>query len=164
MNGKLRTAMTAVLVAFVVASVAHLVWDGTRGRVSPTQNATAAHAARPVGGTDRTLVVYYFHGNTRCWTCRTIEALTKEAVETAFATELETGEVEMRVVNVEDPGNRHFVDDYQLATRSVVLVDLVGGREERWQRLDDVWRLVNDRASFIDYVVGNARGFLKGTS
>jgi len=161
MKRRLRAAVTAALLGFVVVSVGYLVWDVTRGPEPPPE-ATASRPAGPSRG--HTLLVYYFHGNTRCWTCRTIEAFTKEAVETAFGPELESGEVEMRVVNVEAPGNEHFVDDYQLATRSVVLVDVVGGEERRWQRLDDVWRLVNDKASFMEYVVDNARDFREGSS
>jgi hypothetical protein len=152
---KLRGIVTVVLLLFVGASVAYLAWDASRDREGSTPQVVEA-----TGG-DHTLVVYYFHGTKRCRTCRTIEAFTKEAVESAFASELEAGEVEIRTVNVEAAGNEHFVDDYELATRSVVLVDMVAGEEKRWQRLDEVWSLVGDRASFIDYIVDNATDFVR---
>jgi len=162
-RNQIRAAATAILIAFVAVSVGYLVWEGTREPGPAPPDTAVSGVVPPAGGSDRTTVVYYFHGHTRCWTCRTIEAFTREAVESAFGPELETGEVEMRVVNVEEPGNGHFVEDYQLATRSVVLVDVVGGRERRWQRLDEVWNLVNDKASFMEYIIGNAREFRKGT-
>lgn len=152
---KLRGIVTAALLLFVGASVAYLVWDTSRDGEVPTQQVAEA------ASDDHKLVVYYFHGTKRCRTCRTIEALTKEAVQSAFAPEMETGEVEIRTVNVEEAGNEHFVSDYELATRSVVLSDVVAGEERRWQRLDEVWSLVNDRAAFIDYIVDNATDFVR---
>ncbi|HDP95991.1 MAG TPA: hypothetical protein ENN40_11630 [Candidatus Aminicenantes bacterium] len=73
-------------------------------------------------------VVYYFHGNSRCRTCLTIEKYTRQAVNNGFADELEKGEMELRAVNVDLKENRHFIQDYQLFSRSVVLSV---GRTER---------------------------------
>jgi len=70
-------------------------------RVVPT--ATAAPAKSQPSVSDRTVVAYYFHGNFRCPTCRKIEALSREAVESGFPEDLKAGRLEWRVINVEEP-------------------------------------------------------------
>ena len=49
------------------------------------------------------LVVYYFHGNIRCPTCRSIESQAQETVQTHFASQLSNGEVVWKIVNYEQP-------------------------------------------------------------
>lgn len=96
--------------------------------------------------------VYYFHGNMRCKTCKKIEALTKKTLEEGFAAQLKDGSVELQVVNVDETENEHFVEDYQLATRSVVVSQIKQGKETKWRRLDKVWQLVHDEPAFSDYL------------
>src|SRR4030043_1100587 len=66
------------------------------------------------------VIAYYFHGTFRCSTCRTIEKYSKEAIEYYFANELKNGTLEFKSLNVEDAENRHYVQDYQLFSRSLV--------------------------------------------
>ena len=47
------------------------------------------------------LVVYYFHSNIRCPTCRSIESQAQETVQTHFASQLSNGEVIWKIVNYE---------------------------------------------------------------
>jgi hypothetical protein len=108
------------------------------------------------------VVVYYFHGNTRCVTCRTIENFTRAAVGNGFPDELKNGLIEFRSVNVEEPANEHFVQDYQLVTRSVVLARFSGARQEKWKNMDRVWELVRDNDSFARYIQTQTKMFLRG--
>jgi hypothetical protein len=153
----MKRLLTLVLLAFVGVSVGYMIWDGARG--SGTEPAAMSEAGE--AGEGHVTVVYYFHGTKRCHTCRTIEALTREAVESAYSSELAAGAVELRTVNVDEPENEHFVSDYELSMRSVVLVEVVDGVEKRWQRLDEVWQLVDDRDAFVDYIIDNADGFVR---
>jgi len=150
----MKRIFTGVLLAFVAVSIGYLIRDGVRGSGDGPVATTGA-------GEGHVTVVYYFHGTRRCHTCRTIEALTREAVESAYSAELADGAVEIRTVNVDEPENEHFVADYELSMRSVVLVEIVDGVEKRWQRLDDVWQLVDDRDAFVDYIIDNADGFVR---
>jgi hypothetical protein len=95
------------------------------------------------------VVVYYFHGAVRCKTCRTIEDYTREALDDGFSQDLKSGRVLFQLVNVDDPKHEHFVQDYQLTARSVVLSRVENGRETSWRRLDWVWELVKDHDSFL---------------
>ena len=120
--------------------------------------ATSARAdttARP-----RRLIAYYFRTTNRCPSCRKIEAWSREAIETAFPRELKSGLLVWRMVNVEEKGNEHFVKDYQLFTKSVVLVDEVRGRQARWKNLARVWELLPDKEGFVRYVQAETRDYL----
>jgi len=108
------------------------------------------------------VVVYYFHGNTRCITCKKIESFARSAIESGFAAELKTGRIEFRAVNVEEPNNEHFVQDYQLVTRSVVLSRIRNGKQDTWKNLDQVWTFVRDPDAFNRYVVDETKQLLGG--
>ena len=101
---------------------------------------------------ERKLIVYYFHTNFRCHSCITIEKLTRQAVTSGFASQLNSGRIEFKEVNVEDAGNEHFTDDYKLYTKSVILSDVKNGQEASWKNLDKVWKLLRDEQKFIDYI------------
>jgi hypothetical protein len=145
----LRRIVTGLLLAFVVASVGFLIYQETR--------AGGKGAAAPTG--DR-VVAYYFHGTARCPTCRKIEAYTQEALETAFAAEIAAGKLEWRPINVEDPGNEHFVQDFGITGKTVVLAKIRGGAVARFAKLDRTWKLVRDKAEFVDYIVAETRAYL----
>jgi thiol-disulfide isomerase/thioredoxin len=109
---------------------------------------------------DHAVIVYYFHGKYRCGTCKRIEQLTKEAVAESFANEMKTRLVEMKVINVDEPENKHFAKDYQLFTRSVVLSDTVNGKEKQWKNLQKVWELVRNEEAFKKYIRDEVTAYL----
>jgi len=109
------------------------------------------------------VIAYYFHGTFRCSTCRTIEQYSLEAIQTYFAKELGSGKLEFRPVNIEEPENKHFIQDYQLVTRSLVLSLMSDGKETKWKNLADVWKLVRDKDKFFQYVKDEVEKFLKET-
>jgi hypothetical protein len=43
-----------------------------------------------------------------------------------------------RVINFEEPANKHLIQDYGLTTSTVVVVRRKAGRDVTWQRLDAV--------------------------
>lgn len=114
----------------------------------------------PAASTSDGVVAFYFHGNTRCATCRKIEAYADEAIHQGFAEALDSSALRWRVVNIEQPDNKHFVQDFQLVTRSVVLAEYREGNVVRWKNLDKVWQLVRDKDGFTSYVQSETREFL----
>ena len=96
----------------------------------------------------------------RCTTCRTIEAYSREAILNHFKSDIDRGRLEWQVVNVELPKNEHFVKDYQLFTKSVVLVHIANGKQQSYKILNDVWELVGDKARFQAYIDKEVRGYL----
>lgn len=105
--------------------------------------------------------VYYFHGSMRCPTCHKLEQYSKEAVESNFKDELTSGKLEFKVVNIEERGNEHFIDDYKLYTKSLVLSLLNNGKEVKSENLDKIWEYVGNKQKFLDYVrMGVANSFV----
>jgi hypothetical protein len=160
---KPKTILTVVLLAFVIASVAYFVFSEITREKTPLQTADWSKANRS-GATEadagNKVIVYYFHATRRCWTCKTIEAYSEEAIRSNFAEELESGMLEWKAVNIDEPENTHFVEDFQLATRTVVLVNVVDGANKEWKRLDRVWQLVRDKRAFVEYIRENTNSFL----
>lgn len=113
-------------------------------------------------GDDETsgFVAYYFHGDMRCATCRTIEAYSEEAIATGFADELASASLVWLVVNTDRAEHKHFVTDFQLVTKALVLVEYHQGEVVRFKNLDQIWKLVGDKDAFIDYVDRETREFI----
>jgi len=151
-----RTAPFVILVLAAVAVFAFSVLAPGVSAEEPNKGAVSDSVADGV-------VAMYFHGNARCATCRKIEAYADEAIAQGFVDELESGRLTWRVVNIDESANRHFIEDFQLVTRSVVLVEYRNGKVLRWENLDKVWQLVRSKDKFVSYVEGETREFL-GTS
>lgn len=140
----------AALLAFVVLA----------GTTFSPPAAIAGEAETTATDADNAVVAYYFHGNKRCSTCRKLEAYSEEAIVGGFASELESGELEWRVVNTDEAANAHFITDFELVTKSVVLVEYRDGEVVRFKNLKLVWQLVGDEDGFVTYVRDETRDFL----
>ncbi len=134
-----KRIVTILLLIFVLGSVAWVIY---RENKAPT-----AAASVPAPVSDKVLTVYYFHGTRRCTTCNRIEELTKKALEAKFASELKSGRIVFRPVNVDDPANEHFIRDFALEAKIVVMRK--GGKIEK---LPEVWMLGNDPKTFASYI------------
>ncbi len=133
----------------------------TSQMISPTPKSEASPVQAAVQPARSKVIAYYFHGKFRCTTCRAIEQYSHDAIHTYFAKELENGKLQFRPVNVEEPENRHFVQDYQLFSKSLVLSLVADGKEIKWKNLTDVWKLVSDKERFFQYVKDETEQFLK---
>jgi hypothetical protein len=164
LRAHIRNAIRVILLLFVAGSVAYSfmkgsVWKGDSGRESPRSAAHAvAKAAAPA--MPEHVVAYYFHGNYRCATCLKLEEYSRVAIEEGFPRELSEGILSFEVVNVDEPQNRHFISDYALVTKSLVLVQMAGDEQVRFKNLDFVWKFLGSRDEFKAYVQDEVRGFL----
>lgn len=169
---KPKSIVTFLLIGFVTSSAVYLaakessILQGTRTQssVSVTMaevgNDTAAEKA--IQQSEPKIIAWYFHGNRRCRTCKTIEAYIREAIETGFAGEAKSGLVEFKAVNVEQPQNEHFIYDYELLTRSVVIARYEDGQQKTWRKMDEIWPLLSDKDGFISYFQRETARLLEG--
>lgn len=134
-----------VTLLFLMAFSASLFMDLSRSQATITQEKT---------------VVYYFHGNMRCRTCNKIEAYTKETINAGFAGEIKDGLLEILVVNTDKSENEHFIKDFQLTNRAIVLVRSNGDKLETWKNLDRIWLLVRKKKVFQSYINDELRAFM----
>lgn len=98
------------------------------------------------------LVVYYFHRNFRCPTCRAIESQSRETVHSEFASQLDSGEMVWKILNYETPAGEGLAEQFKIISPVVVLAKMKSGQIEQWNRLDQVWALVGDKPAFAEYV------------
>ncbi len=166
---KPKHVVTIGLLMFVGACI--LVLTVKALRPSPTPPVAGNPAAAPGVGSSEAeapmedgVIAYYFHGNTRCPTCRAIESYAHEAVRAGFAEQLKGGKLKWQVVNYESPGNEHFATDYEIFAPTVVLVEMSDGGQQEWKNLDRVWELVDDKDAFVQYVQSETETMLQGTS
>ena len=110
---------------------------------------------------DAKVVAYYFHGDFRCSNCYKIEKYSKEAIDKYFARELESGELEYKIVNVDEKLNEHFAKDYKLYTKSLVLSRVKAGEEVGYKNLEKVWNYLGDKEAFYNYVREEVAKFLE---
>lgn len=178
-SGGQNKALRYVLMAFVAVSIGAAVYKmlpshtGGKAQAAPAEALPAAPvqaekaevkaAAVPVKAKavktaeDKTAVVYYFYTNTRCSSCKTIEAYTREAVATKLSAGYKGWKIEFKGVNVDLPGNKHFIQDYWLNSKSVVVQKLQGDKPLNWGLLGDVWQLLGDKESFMNYVASGTK-------
>ena len=154
-----RLLLVLLVLGIVVASGAPLAWaapakDGAA--VKPTLVTPSVHPRR--------VIAYYFHTTSRCASCRAIEAYSREAIESAFSAELKDGRLVWKPVNIEVKGNEHFVKDYALYTKSLILVNEVRGKPAEWKNLEKVWQLLQDKDKVLRYVQDEARVYLTARS
>ncbi len=108
------------------------------------------------------LIVYYFHSNTRCPTCQAIEAQSKEAVHTSFASRLQSGEMVWKVLNYDQSSNKALAAKFDVQMPVVVLARMKAGQLQHWKRLDEVWPLVGDKPAFAKFIREQVEQMLTG--
>ena len=119
----------------------------------------AVVTTRPGAAAD-VIQVTYFSSDVRCATCVRIERLTRETVERNFGPELASGRIAFRTVNLDGEGNEHFIRDYSLISKTVIVSDLARGQEVRWENLQQVWTKQKDEQAFEAYMIDAVRRHL----
>lgn len=119
-------------------------------------------AEAPPDQSESSYTVYYFHTSARCTTCIQIEELARDVVQSDFAQQTQAGLLQFRSVDVQLPANRHFIQDYRLVTKSIVLVKEQDGRLVQWKNLNRVWELVWSESRYRSYIRSEVAAFLGG--
>jgi len=92
--------------------------------------------------------------------CHKIEQYTKESLEKYFFDEIASGKVDFQMINVDELQNKHFIQDYKLYTKSVVLSKVSDGKEVEFKNLDKVWNLLGSKDKFYEYIKDETNGFI----
>lgn len=165
---KTKNIITIVLVLFVLASIVFLAAkelkqkpDAVDNGLEQIQNQPQAQTPnQPAQNSDgNKTVVYYFRTNVRCVKCKKFESYTQQVIDGQFSEQAKTGELEWKVVNVEVPGNEHFINDYKLVTKSIILSEVKDGEETEYKNLDKIWVLVDDETAFKNYITNQITEF-----
>jgi len=120
-----------------------------------------AFAGEPAVTQPDHVVVYYFHTNFRCTNCHNMETWTKEVVDNDFKAEQASGKIVLKIINTETKGNEHYMTDYNLYTKSVVLSLLKDGKQVKFTNLAKVWDFLRNSAKFKAYIKEEIANYLK---
>lgn len=106
------------------------------------------------------VIIYYFHGTYRCPSCTKIEKWSYEAIKDSFPKALKEDRLLWKPVNVEKPENRHFIKEYSLFTKSLIITEMKGEKQTKWENLDKVWRFLRDQEKFFAYVTQKVKNYM----
>lgn len=167
---QMKNVLGVVLLAFVVVALAWALLKPSEVPVAeetatpPVEQAdsTAADTAAvlPATAIDNGVVAYYLHPESRCATCLKIEELSKMALEDGFPEALAEGKLQWLALNVDQPANKHFMDDFELHTTSLVLARRQDGETVKFKNCTRVWELVHSPMKFNSYVESETAAFL----
>ena len=157
----MKKILQPILLIIVALGIGAFVW----GKISPdpavTNAATAQSAATTTATAEATapkatrqpsVVVTYFTTDVRCVSCKTIERLTRETLKRDFAKAMESGQLRFQTINIDRPENKHYIQEYDLSFKTVVVNRPSQSTDGDWEKLDDVWRLLNEPNDFAAYV------------
>lgn len=160
----IKKIFTVVLLLFVAGSIGYMIVNEKK-----TETVAPKERIEPVSKTenedvqqDNQLIVYYFHGDQRCPTCHKLETYAKEALDAYFADEIASKNIVWKIVNIDRTENSHFIQDYKLVTKSVVLSEVANGKEVGWKNLDQIWQKVGDKDSYLQYIRESVLNGLEG--
>jgi hypothetical protein len=155
---KSKRIIQTILLSFVALSVVYFIVGESR---KPAAAANASQSSNTASDAKTKVIAYYFHGNFRCVSCRKLESVSREAVQNGFTDQLNRGDLQWRTVNVEESANEHFISDYRLFSRSLVLVRFKDGKQVEYKNLMKAWELLRDDEALKKYVQGEVRSYLQ---
>lgn len=155
---KKRLLISVALIASI-ALVGGLAWADEESDSTVLQKPDSLSKEQAAPPSDR-IIAYYFYGNRRCATCRKLEAYSEEALLTGFESELADSSLVWRAVNYDEKENKHYIKDYQLYTKTLILSREGDAKEGEWKNLDKIWELVRYKDKFIKYVQSETRTFM----
>jgi hypothetical protein len=151
--------IVGLIAVMVIGSV--LAQSDTPADTATGDKTDSLDQAEAVSG-ETQIIAYYFHGTQRCPTCMKLEAYSYEALEGGFDQQLQDSTIVWKVVNYDEEEYKHYIDDYKLYTKAVVLSRVVNGEETDWKNLDKIWQLVGDKEEFVAYVKSETTAFVEG--
>ena len=167
---KTKAVLSIGLLVFVAIALVFMVAKNTGSSTSaeaatpapPAESTQAKSAPDAANAPEHQFIATYFHNDVRCPSCIKIEKQSREAIQAAFGEQLEDGELVYRMVNIDKPENAHYIEEYGLYTKHLIIAEQRDGKDVRWLDLPKVWDLLGDEEKFKVYVVSGIEGFMAG--
>ena len=150
MMEKSRKILTRLLLVFVLVSIGFAL-----GRHSLKNG--GYHGDKSVGS-GAWVAVYYMHSTFRCETCNTIEKMTRELLDKAYAGELADGRIKWREVDFQE--DEALAEKFGVVASCVVVARVKEGGIVDFKRLDEVWTLMQKPDRFNQYISNAVNLFL----
>jgi hypothetical protein len=111
-------------------------------------------------GAENTVAAYYFYTTDRDEDSRKAEKLAYDALTSQFSAALRAGKLEWYALNSDLPENKHYLTNYGVPPRSLLIIEYKGSQALQWRNCDKIWNLVNNEESFKNYVIKEVNGYL----
>jgi hypothetical protein len=119
----------------------------------------AATTAQAGTAPDR-VVVFYFHGNRRCRTCLGIQETIQRTIAERFGAETASAALSFQDVNIDAPDNKHFIQEFNLSSSSMVVTANKGKAMLKWENCEKVWEHAHDQTALAEYTEKQIRAYL----
>ncbi len=106
------------------------------------------------------VIVYYFHRKFRCQSCEVLESTLQNTLQITYSDHFGAGKLAMCIINVDDPENRHFLEQFEIFSNSIVIVEKKGGVISRYKNLESIWDISQDRDAITRLLQTEVAGFL----
>ena len=109
---------------------------------------------------DNQVVVYYFHRKFRCQSCEVLESTLMSTIQVTYSNHFGAGRLAMCIINVDDPENRFYLEQFEILGNSIVIVEKRGGVVSRYKNLESIWDVSEDRDAVTQLLRTEVGGFL----
>ena len=109
---------------------------------------------------DNQVVVYYFHRKFRCQSCEVLESTLMSTIQVTYSNHFGAGRLAMCIINVDDPENRFYLEQFEILGNSIVIVEKRGGVVSRYKNLESIWDVSEDREAITKMLRTEVGGFL----
>jgi hypothetical protein len=155
-----KQIISSVLLVIALGSLA--IWGNREYHksrlIASISNTQPSVETLPVVAGNQVVMTYFISG-VRCESCKKIEDLSRETAEKSFSAEVATQKLVFRVIDTGEPANRHYVDDYKLTSKTVVISHRVDGKETEWKDMDKVWDLLDQPDAFRSYLASTIQEY-----
>ncbi|UCG38262.1 MAG: hypothetical protein JSV00_08710 [bacterium] len=109
------------------------------------------------------IVIYYFHRKFRCQACGPLEETLRAMVQGRYEQQFRTGVLAMCVINLDEPENRHFLDDFRLLSNSLVIAEKRKGVVQRFTNLEAIWDITEGTEAIAGFLHREVSRYLPGS-
>ncbi len=109
---------------------------------------------------DNQVVVYYFHRKFRCQSCEILESTLMSTIQVTYSNHFGAGRLAMCIINVDDPENRFYLEQFEILGNSIVIVEKRGGVVSRYKNLESIWNVSEDRDAVTQLLRNEVAEFL----
>ena len=108
-------------------------------------------------------LLYYFNRKFRCQSCEVLESTLQNTLQITYADHFGAGRLAMCVINVDDPENRHYLEQFEIFSNSIVIVEKKSGNILRYKNIEAIWDVSEDREAITRVLKSEVDEFLPGS-
>lgn len=142
--------LTRILLAFVIFSVGYAFGKHSVKATNSDSGQMPSQIQNTSPAGENFVRLYYMHAMFRCVTCNSIEAQARKLTETEFSAELADKKIVWEEVNFQQ--NQQLATKFDVVSSCIVVAVEKNGHIESFERLDQVWTLLEKPDEFNAYI------------